>query len=195
MLLLGGEVRRVHLEAGRRLNGRGLLPEPGDVDLMSATELRAALLGTDSAPTPDVFARRRRALHRYQLAGPLPARFAGAHDRETVEVPTGRRLEGWAVSPGRYTGRAQVVGSPSDPFDADSVLVAVATDPSWSPLFARAGAVVLERGGPLSHAAILARELGLPAVTNVAGATVRLAGREVMVDGDSGIVVVTGEEP
>ncbi len=195
VLLLGGEVRRVHMEAGRRLCGRGLLPEPGDVDLMSATELRAALLGTDSAPTPDVFARRRRALHRYQLAGPLPARFVGAHDRESVEVPTGRRLEGWAVSPGRYTGRAQVVSSPSDPFDADSVLVAVATDPSWSPLFARAGAVVLERGGPLSHAAILARELGLPAVTNVAGATMRLDGREVMVDGDSGIVVVTGEAP
>lgn len=195
VLLLGGEVRRVHLEAGRRLNGRGLLPEPGDVDLMSAPELRAALLGTDPAPTPDVFARRRRALHRYQLAGPLPARFVGAHDRESVEVPSGRRLEGWAVSPGRYTGRAQVVGSPADPFDADSVLVAVATDPSWSPLFARAGAVVLERGGPLSHAAILARELGLPAVTNVGGATVRLDGREVMVDGDSGIVVVTGEEP
>ena len=195
VLLLGGEVRRVHLEAGRRLNGRGLLPEPGDVDLMSAAELRAALLGTYSAPTPDVFARRRRALHRYQLAGPLPARFVGAHDRESVEVPSGRRLEGWAVSPGRHTGRAQVVSSPSDPFDADSVLVAVATDPSWSPLFARAGAVVLERGGPLSHAAILARELGLPAFTNVGGATSRLDGREVMVDGDSGIVVVTGEEP
>ena len=70
-----------------------------------------------------------------------------------------------------------------------------ATMQQWMNWFARAGAVVLERGGPLSHAAILARELGLPAVTNVGGATSRLDGREVMVDGDSGIVVVTGEEP
>jgi phosphoenolpyruvate-protein kinase (PTS system EI component) len=54
----------------------------------------------------------------------------------------------------------------------------------------RAGALVLERGGPLSHAAILARELGVPAVTNVAAATRRLGGRQVSVDGDRGVVVV-----
>jgi pyruvate,water dikinase len=75
-----------------------------------------------------------------------------------------------------------------------AVLVADATDPSWSPLFMRAGAIVLERGGPLSHAAILARELGVPAVTNVAAATRRLAGCTVAVDGDTGVVVVVGED-
>jgi pyruvate,water dikinase len=74
--------------------------------------------------------------------------------------------------------------------------VAEATDPSWSPLFMKAGAIVLDRGGPLSHAAILARELGVPAVLNVPGATRLLAGREVTVDGDAGIVIVhdTGDQ-
>jgi pyruvate,water dikinase len=54
----------------------------------------------------------------------------------------------------------------------------------------RAGAIVLERGGPLSHAAILARELGVPAVLNVGAAVRSLDGRVLTVDGSSGIVVV-----
>jgi pyruvate,water dikinase len=56
-------------------------------------------------------------------------------------------------------------------------------------LFLRAGAIVVERGGPLSHAAILARELGVPAVLNVVGATQHLDGALVTVDGDVGVVV------
>ena len=73
--------------------------------------------------------------------------------------------------------------------------MAEATDASWSPLFVEAAGIVLERGGPLSHAAILARELGVPAVLNVAGATSLLDGLEVLVDGDAGVVVLTGEAP
>ncbi len=82
------------------------------------------------------------------------------------------------------------MSSPTDELPRDAVLVAEATDPSWSPLFLRAGALVLDRGGPLSHAAILARELGLPAVLNVAGATTLLEGHDVTVDGDAGVVIV-----
>jgi rifampicin phosphotransferase len=68
--------------------------------------------------------------------------------------------------------------------------VAAATDAGWSPLFLSAGAIVVERGGPLSHAAIVARELGVPAVLDVAGATERLDGRIVTVDGDLGVVAI-----
>ena len=68
--------------------------------------------------------------------------------------------------------------------------MAETTDASWSPLFVRAGAIVVERGGPLSHGAILARELGLPAVLNVPGAASVLDGCVVSVDGDQGIVVI-----
>lgn len=107
----------------------------------------------------------------------------------------GDRLEGWPVSGGSYRGRAVVVHDPDDGLEEGAVLVADATDPSWSPLFMRAGALVLERGGPLSHAAILARELGVPAVTNVPGATSLLDGREVVVDGDAGVVVLVAEVP
>ena len=71
-----------------------------------------------------------------------------------------------------------------------AILVAAATDASWSPLFVRAGAIVVDRGGPLSHAAILARELGVPAVLNVTAASRTLDGKRLTVDGDAGIVVV-----
>ena len=72
------------------------------------------------------------------------------------------------------------------------VVVARRTDASWSPVFLRAAAVVVEEGGPLSHAAIVAREFGLPAVVNVPGATARLRHERapVTVDGDRGLVFV-----
>jgi phosphoenolpyruvate synthase/pyruvate phosphate dikinase len=73
-------------------------------------------------------------------------------------------------------------------------VVAQRTDAAWSPVFLKAGAIVVEQGGPLSHAAIVARELGLPAVVNVPGAVARLSApdvAEVLVDGDAGLVIVT----
>ena len=189
LLALGGEVRRVHLEAGRRLAERGVLTEAAEVDLLSPAELRSALQGGPT-PTPDVVGHRRRWQARYAQDGPLPPRFTGRPVRDRIDAQAGQRHEGWAASPGRFRGRAVVVSSPTDELPRDAVLVAEATDPSWSPLFLRAGALVLDRGGPLSHAAILARELGLPAVLNVAGATTLLEGHDVTVDGDAGVVIV-----
>ncbi|MCH7902080.1 MAG: hypothetical protein IH818_14420, partial [Acidobacteria bacterium] len=75
--------------------------------------------------------------------------------------------------------------------------VARTTDPAWTPLFLTAGAIVVEEGGPLSHAAIIARELSLPAVLNVPGLIGRLTSQESLrlrVDGDSGIVVILDAE-
>lgn len=83
---------------------------------------------------------------------------------------------------------------PGDALAEGGILLAEATDASWSPSFVHAGAIVLERGGPLSHAAILARELGVPAVLNVGAGVRALDGRRLTVDGDSGIVVVHDEE-
>lgn len=192
VLALGGELRRVHLELGDRLVSRGLLEVSRDVDLLSSAELRSSLDGA-GVPTA-VLARRRRWLERYDAEGPLPIRFTGPPQRQVARVPEGRRLEGWATSAGSSRGLAQVVHGPTEHLEPGRVLVAEATDASWAPLFVGAAGIVLERGGPLSHAAILARELGVPAVLNVAGAIRRLDGHEVAVDGDAGIVVVLDED-
>ncbi|MBC6445890.1 PEP/pyruvate-binding domain-containing protein [Actinokineospora xionganensis] len=189
VLILGGEVRRVHLELGRRLVAAGVLDEATQVDLLHNRELAPALRG--AGPPPVELAHRARWLARRQVEGPLPVRFTGTPDVAAPAAPTGDQLTGWAASPGTHTGRARVVTDPVDTdFAAGEVLVAAATDASWSPLFLRAGAIVVERGGPLSHAAIVARELGVPAVLNLPGSCAALDGRMVTVDGDTGTVTV-----
>ena len=167
----------------------GALDAPADVQLMTMSDIRAAFAGR-RLPAVSL-AGRGRWLRRAAAEPPLPRVFVGVPEHEPVELPQGGdRLDGWAASPGRYTGIATVVSDPGDAFVAGSILVAEATDASWSPLFLEAGAIVVDRGGPLSHAAILARELGVPAVLNVPGASRRLDGRRLTVDGDAGIVVL-----
>ena len=209
-LELGGEVRRSLLELGRRFTERGACRAPTDVELLSLLELRrlAAGAGDTRQPHPgrdpgprqdqgpeegpgiEVLRRRRSWLGRYEAEGQLPVRFTGKPEREPAPMPDGDILSGWAASPGRERGRARVVRSPTGDLPIGAVLVAEATDASWSPLFVSAAAIVVERGGPLSHAAILARELGIPAVLNVPGATRRLDGLTLTVDGDQGLVVI-----
>jgi len=194
VLELGGEMRRVHLEIGRRLVERGALEVPTDVEFLSAAELEDATDPATGDPTlviaEDTIRRRKRWAARYEAEGALPVRFTGEPIRDPEPLPDGDVVEGWSASAGRARGRARVVRQPTDRFEAGEVLVAEATDASWSPLFVRAAAIVVERGGPLSHAAILARELGLPAVLNVPGATGGLEGCVVSVDGDQGLVVI-----
>jgi rifampicin phosphotransferase len=120
----------------------------------------------------------------------LIRRINGADNDEPSSV-----LSGEALSPGRGFGKVQVVSDPSavkmDDWPENVILVAEATDPGWTPLFMRASGVVVERGGVLSHCAIVAREMGLPAVSQIAGATRKLKdGQDVWVDGDRGIVTL-----
>jgi phosphohistidine swiveling domain-containing protein len=159
-----------------------------DVDLLTGAELIAGLRATPdlrSASSPDAAGgdagtRTRDRSRCGSRVGPT-ARFRAS-------LP-GNRLEGSAASGGRCTDRA-VFMTRRRCTPEGAILVAEATDASWSPAFVHAGAIVLERGGPLSHAAILARELGVPAVLNVGLGVRSLDGRLVTVDGDSGIVVV-----
>ena len=191
VLELGGEVRRVHRELAARLVARGALEDHGDVDLLTVEEIAAGLRG--AGPPSGLVARRRRWRTRYEDEGPLPIRFQGRPDRRVASLPPGDRLEGWAASGGRCSARAVFLSSSDDALPKGAILLAEATDASWSPAFVDAGAIVLERGGPLSHAAILARELGVPAVLNVGVGVRSLDGRHLTVDGDSGIVVVHDE--
>ncbi len=106
-----------------------------------------------------------------------------------------RVLTGVPTSRGRHTGPARIVTSLARAGDlgTDDVLILVAADVTWTPLLLRAGAVVTETGGMLSHASIVARELGLPCVASVEGATDIAEGAMVCVDGASGEVLVLGE--
>jgi pyruvate,water dikinase len=100
-------------------------------------------------------------------------------------------VAGTPASPGVATGIARVVAGPQDfgRFNPGDVLVAHATSPIWTPLLAIAAAAVTEVGGPFSHAAIVAREFGIPLVDGAVDATRVIAdGATVTVDGTTGIV-------
>lgn len=101
-------------------------------------------------------------------------------------------LVGTAVSPGVAQGPVKVLNHPFEkPIEPGDVLVAVTTDPGWTPLFISAAAVILEHGGELQHGALVAREYGKPCVTGIQDVTTRFSdGQSVEVDGGAGTVRV-----
>jgi phosphohistidine swiveling domain-containing protein len=193
VLILGGVVRRANVEIGRRLVEKGRLEAVEDVELVAVGEIEM-LVGGDG-PTLETLAIRRRRSIEAEQSGALPLVWTGEPPETTPADIHGERFEGWSASPGRYEGPARVVDSPATShLRRGDVLVATTTDASWAPLFTAAGAVIVEQGGPLSHAAIVARELGMPAVANVPGLIARLRAEEgqahLVVDGTAGVVTI-----
>lgn len=213
--LPSGLLRHAALEVGRRLSARGQLHRSGDVAFLEVDEVRGGL-ADDTRDLAEV-ATRRRAEQAWVAAHPGPP-FHGdepAPPPDTRFLPeAGRRINGammWFMdqeftptatvaegqlggtpgSPGRMTGPVRVLRGEADfhRLRPGDVLVAPVTTPAWSQLFGVASAVVTDGGGTLSHAAIVAREHGIPAVLNTGDATSRLTdGQLVTVDGTAGTV-------
>ena len=193
-------VRLALFELVRRAQDRGA-PERWDCFLVTREELPAFV----ARPASFAEAIAERAERRELLQGRTPPFvFEGTIPDPTSwprrEVPgavppavPGERLTGLGVSHGTATGTVRVIRDPSDPsaLAPGDVLVAPITDPAWTPLFLVAEAVVVDVGANMSHAAIVARELGIPGVMSVHRATERLAdGTRVRVDGTAGTVTV-----
>jgi rifampicin phosphotransferase len=112
-----------------------------------------------------------------ETLGSLPEREPGAGARQ-----------GLAVSAGAASGPARILSSPAQAGDLgqDYILVCPGTDPSWTPLFAGAAGLLLERGGMLSHGAVVAREMGLPAVVLPDATRLFCEGERIWIDGSRG---------
>ncbi|HUV18625.1 MAG TPA: PEP-utilizing enzyme [Ilumatobacteraceae bacterium] len=123
---------------------------------------------------------------------PDPSTWSIREDVTTERPAAGTVISGIAVSGGTASGPARVIDDPADPrgLEPGDVLVCSITDPSWTPLFLGAVAVVCDSGAVQSHAAIVARELGIPAVMSAPGITAVSDGTILHVDGDSGTVSV-----
>lgn len=156
--------------------------DPGSFSVIVA-QRRAQLKQLQQVAPPFVFAGDRPPLDAYKPRGGISG----------LELETGTILEGIGASSGVYQGTARNVRSIDDAGtvqDGD-VLVAEITDSAWGPLFLVAGAVVVETGSPISHAAIVARELGIPAVVSVPDIVGRIPdGSLVTVDGGAGKVII-----
>ena len=108
----------------------------------------------------------------------------------------GRELNGAAASPGVVEGPARVVRSVSEIADVrdGEILVCGSTSPAWAPIFTKIRATVTDVGGVMSHAAIVCREYGLPAVVGTGRATAQIqTGQTIRVDGSAGVVTLLGE--
>ena len=111
-----------------------------------------------------------------------------------AERAAGDAWQGDPISPGTATGPARIVIDPAEAGDLGTgyILVCPSTDPGWTPLFLNAKGLVVERGGVLSHGAIVARDFGIPAIC-LPGATVLIAaGATIQIDGSAGRVALAG---
>jgi rifampicin phosphotransferase len=185
-------LRRTLLEAGRRLAAAGALSEAEDVFHLRLEELEAV---TDPDGLTAVEANRLRAAardrakRRADLAGVPMLSAASLLDPTTADQ--GALVSGIGASRGRASGPARIIREPAEfgLMRSGEVLVCPYTNPAWTPLFQRAVGVVVDSGGIGSHAAIVAREYGIPAVMGtVTGTTVLTDGQQITVDGDSGRV-------
>ncbi len=194
---LFGLVRGVFRRLAETLVEAGVLADPSDVFYLTTDEVLGHVEGT--AVTRDLqalvslrrgeyaeFARRSPA-DRLETTGlpclsPLP--------QAESEPADGCRLEGTGCSAGAVTGVAHVVHDPGGAsVRHDQVLVARSTDPGWVFLMMASAGLVAERGSPLSHTAIIGRELGIPTVVGVEGATARIPdGATLTIDGSTGEV-------
>jgi rifampicin phosphotransferase len=193
-------MRRAVLRIGEALVARGVIADPDDVFFLTHDEVLSALNGTATAATVNVAERRARRDEQGELMAPLMVgrmsrmmewlwdkmpRLVGAVPSDTALV------SGTPASPGRATGLVRVVRGSRD-FDqlqAGEILVAPLTAPAWTPLFTRAAAIVTDVGSLASHASIIAREYGIPAIVGCGDATARLStGTRVTVDGGTGNV-------
>ncbi|MFI2034949.1 PEP-utilizing enzyme [Streptomyces bottropensis] len=197
------EIRMAVRELGRRGVEAGRFARPEDVMMLLDTELDDYV--ADPEPFGPVIAQR---LREYAALHELEPPFFIADDARTALDTWPRRAEehtesavegdvlsGVGGSHGTYTGRVRVVTDPAscEALEPGEVLVAPITDAAWTPLFLVAGAAVVDVGALNSHAVVVCRELGIPAVISVEGGTRRLRdGMMITVDGGRGTVTVDG---
>jgi phosphohistidine swiveling domain-containing protein len=197
-----GVVRSFALRAGE-LTGLG-----DDIFSLTIEEILDVLSGDESATA---YIPARRETHaKYEALPPLPALIRGRFDpfkwaqdpnrrsdlydaHAPVPAATSDTVSGFAGAAGRVQGVVRRLNSPeeAEQLEEGEILVTTQTNVGWTLLFPRAAAIVTDVGAPLSHAAIVARELGIPAVVGCGNATMRLrTGDRVLVDGGRGFVEI-----
>ncbi len=181
------QYRLIARELGNRLAARGTIECPGDVFYLVRAELR-----NPPADAKALIARRRAERERLETQRP-PLNFVGEWTPDADgggELMAGETLQGTAVSAGLAKGPVRVLTVDSmDELEPGEVLVTAFTDTGWTPFFAYAAAVVVDTGGEMSHAAVVAREFGIPCVVGtLTGSKVLKTGHVVEVDGASGVV-------
>ena len=195
------EARLALQELGRRMVAAGHFDRLDDFNMLKLEEFEQ-FISDPASMAGEVRRRRRWHDELWKLDPPFtcegmpppPSKWRRRVVEELPPVVAGESIAGIGACPGRATGTARVITDPSDAgkLAPGDVLVAPGTDPAWTPLFSLVSAVVVDVGAPLSHAAIVSRELGVPCVVSATHASRRIPdGATVTVDGTTGTVLVT----
>ncbi|MGF1936969.1 MAG: glycerol-3-phosphate acyltransferase [Nostoc sp. ChiQUE02] len=180
----------------------GLLKKTGDIFFLNFDEVQRLVVGEDSSLIEQldklVESRRSQFVQDSEFIQ-VPLLVYGntpPHPLAPSELYSDQILQGIGASHGQAEGRVKVLRNLQDvpEIDRDTILVVPYTDSGWAPLLLRAGGLIAEAGGRLSHGAIVAREYGIPAVMDVRGATWILQdGQRVRIDGSRGIVELSND--
>ena len=202
---LFGRVRRIFLEIGRRFLAEGVLDDPRDIFYLDIDEILSYTEGAATCQDLRGLAGiRRRAFERYAKLETPSDRFEtfgapyiansyaerAASEVGDSEAQGADALRGIGCCPGVVQGRARVIRDPRGAeLQQGEILVAERTDPGWIMLFPAAAGILVERGSLLSHSAIVAREMGIPAIVSIPGITTRIkSGSWIEMDGARGTV-------
>lgn len=200
-----GVVRAMIFSIGDKLVSQGELEDREDIFYLSLEEFEGMFEGTKAVLDLKSIVNMRKAEYlkyeqgdepdsRFMTRGPVYLR--NRHFPAPVIVNQDdleeNQMAGLGCSPGKIEGKVKVIMSPEDDLELNGeILVTYRTDPGWIPLYPSASGLLVERGGLLSHSAVVAREMGLPTIVSVKGLTKRLkTGDHIRFDGETGLIEI-----
>jgi phosphohistidine swiveling domain-containing protein len=191
--------RCVYMEIGSRFASQGLIEKPAEVFFFKKDEIRSVAYGGltsgDLEKLKVSVKERKDAFIRYENTTP-PKFLQGEREYNDPPPPDSLTLHGIPASQGVLTALVRVLYVIDNIWQvqAGEIIVVPRTDPGWTPVFGKIGGLITETGGVLSHGAVVAREYGIPAVTNVREACRLLqTGMKVTIDGVKGEVQIVEE--
>ncbi len=200
-----GVVRKMYYTIGEKLTIQGKIDSARDIFYLSLEEFEGLFEGTNTVMDLRALVSLRKAEYaRYEESEAPDARFftrgivyyRNNHFPPPVEIDESdlaeNQMKGLGCSPGVIEGEVKVIMGPEDDMELnDQILVTYRTDPGWIPLYPSAKGLLVERGGLLSHSAVVAREMGLPTIVSIKNLTKRLkTGDYVKFDGESGLIEI-----
>jgi pyruvate,water dikinase len=188
-----GQFRKLFIKLGKDMKGRGIIDSAYDIFYLRKEEIDAALEKIETSQInryKDIIQKRKNEMEETKDIV-LPTVIYG-EEAPILERGKVKNHSGISTSSGTYSGKTRVVQR-TDDFDAvmkGDILLIPFSDVSWTPILAKAGAIVSETGGMLSHCSIIAREMGIPALVSVENACALGSGLTATVDGSNGVLTI-----
>ena len=201
-----GIVRSMFYGIGKDYAARNIINDQDDIFYLSLEELKGSFEGYNSIQNlKAVIELRKQQYHEYEQSDEPAMRFntrgpvyyQNRHFPAPVKIDSDIELKenqmlGLGCGPGEIEGIVKVIMGPDDDLELNGeILVTYRTDPGWIPLYPSISGLLVERGGLLSHSAVVAREMGLPTIVSIKGLTKRLkSGDRIRFNGETGLIEI-----